>query len=73
MTGADVGERDDARRGRHLTASKTQDEFSASTAAATHASRSSNFKPSPEATRFDRCQDSLPPELSHVELASQSV
>jgi hypothetical protein len=50
MTGADVGERDDARRDRRLTASKTQDEFSASMAAATHASRSKNVRPNPEAT-----------------------
>jgi hypothetical protein len=50
MTGAYVGERDDARSDRHLTVSKTQDEFSASTAAATHASRAKNVKPNPEAT-----------------------
>jgi hypothetical protein len=73
MTGADVGERYDARSDRHLTASKTQDEFSAGPAPATHASRSSNFKLNPEATRFDRSQGSLPASLRHVEPQRQSV
>jgi hypothetical protein len=73
MTGADVGERDDARRDRHLTASKNQDEFSAGTAAVTHAPRARKVKPNPEATRFDCSQGLSRAEPRHVEPERQSA
>jgi hypothetical protein len=73
MTGAGVGERDDARRDRHLTDSKSSDDFGARMATAVHAARTPNVKPSLEATRFDRFQNSLRAGLRHVESEDQSA
>jgi len=72
MTGAVVGERD-ARCDRHPAASKNPDEFSASTAAATHASRAGSVKPNREATRLESSQGPSPRELKRVQSASQSA
>jgi hypothetical protein len=73
MTGADVGKRNDARCDGRPKASKISGEFSPCVAAATHASRTRNVKPNPQAARLDRSQDSSPAELSHAHPESQSV